>query len=150
MIIQFSDFIIKENPYEGLDLLIEGINDAVNLPRGKILEYLMNENKLLAIPYLEQVIHKWNDTTGIFHETLINLYIEQIIAKQTALMKTERDEFHNRLLTFLEESEGYDPIKILPNIPKEGFLEEKAILYGKSGNYEEGLKIYLFLMGIDI
>ncbi|KAJ0176102.1 hypothetical protein K1T71_008276 [Dendrolimus kikuchii] len=146
LIIQFTDFIIKENPYQGLEMFTDGIINAENLPRRKILDYLVSENKLLATLYLEHVIHKWKDIDLVFHETLINLYIEQINAKQTETEKRDRDELHYRLLIFLEKSENYDVERILMNMPKEGFLEERAILYGKLGKYEDGLIIYVSLM----
>lgn len=52
MILRFSDWVIKKYPEEGLKIFIEDIAEVENLPRPKVLDYLLKTNEELVIPYL--------------------------------------------------------------------------------------------------
>lgn len=49
-----------------------------NLPRDKVLNFLMEGFKELAIPYLEHIIYVWDDKSPEFHNVLIQLYLERV------------------------------------------------------------------------
>lgn len=49
-----------------------------NLPRDKVLNFLMEGFKELAIPYLEHIIDVWDDKSPEFHNVLIQLYLERV------------------------------------------------------------------------
>lgn len=49
-----------------------------NLPRDKVLHFLMEGFKELAIPYLEHIIYVWDDKSPEFHNVLIQLYLERV------------------------------------------------------------------------
>lgn len=48
------------------------------LPRDKVLNFLKEGFKELAIPYLEHIIHLWDETQPEFHNVLIQLYLEKV------------------------------------------------------------------------
>ena len=47
-------------------------------PRDKVLNFLKEGFKELAIPYLEHIIHVWEETGPEFHNVLIQLYLERV------------------------------------------------------------------------
>lgn len=49
-----------------------------NLPRDKVLHFLMEGFKELAIPYLEHIIYVWDDKSPEFHNVLIQLYLGRV------------------------------------------------------------------------
>lgn len=49
-----------------------------NLPRDKVLHFLMEDFKELAIPYLEHIIYVWDDKSPEFHNVLIQLYLGRV------------------------------------------------------------------------
>lgn len=48
------------------------------LPRDKVLNFLKEGFKELAIPYLEHIIYMWEETRPEFHNVLIQLYLEKV------------------------------------------------------------------------
>lgn len=48
------------------------------LPRDKVLNFLKEGFKELAIPYLEHIIYVWDDKGPEFHNVLIQLYLERV------------------------------------------------------------------------
>lgn len=53
------------------------------LPRDKVLNFLKEGFKELAVPYLEHIVHVWDEMGPEFHNVLIQLYLERV----QALMK---------------------------------------------------------------
>lgn len=48
------------------------------LPRHKVLNFLKEGFKELAIPYLEHIVYVWEDQGPEFHNVLIQLYLERV------------------------------------------------------------------------
>lgn len=48
------------------------------LPRDKVLNFLRESFKEMAVPYLEHIIHVWEETGPEFHNVLILLYLEKV------------------------------------------------------------------------
>lgn len=48
------------------------------LPRDKVLNFLKEGFKELAIPYLEHIIYVWEEKRAEFHNVLIQLYLEKV------------------------------------------------------------------------
>lgn len=48
------------------------------LPRHKVLHFLKEGFKELAIPYLEHIVYVWEDHGPEFHNVLIQLYLERV------------------------------------------------------------------------
>lgn len=146
LIFKFSDWILKEHPEEGLKIFTEDIVEVENLPRPKILDHLLREHDSLVIPYLEHVIHTWNDSNSVFHDALINIYREKITAKANT---TEEELQHtkSKLVAFLEKSTHYTPERVLLHFPNDSLFEERAIVLGKLGRHEQALAIYILILG---
>lgn len=52
MIFQFAGWVLKKHPEDGLKIFTEDLPEVEQLPRPKVLDYLIKTNKLLVIPYL--------------------------------------------------------------------------------------------------
>lgn len=147
LIFKFSDWILKENPEEGLKIFTEDIKEVETLPRPKILDFLLREHESLVIPYLEHVIHKWNDGNSLFHDALINIYREKITDKKANITEEELQHTKSKLLAFLEKSTHYTPERVLLHLPIDSLFEERAIVLGKLGRHEQALAIYVLILG---
>ncbi|CAB3255745.1 unnamed protein product [Arctia plantaginis] len=147
LIFKFSDWILKEHPEEGLKIFTEDIEVVEKLPRPKILDFLLREHEPLVIPYLEHVIHTWNDTDSLFHDALINRYRDKITSKNTNVTDEEVQHTKSKLLTFLEKSIHYTTERVLLHFPTDSLFEERAIMLGKLGRHEQALAIYILILG---
>nr|XP_021201535.2 vam6/Vps39-like protein [Helicoverpa armigera] len=147
LIFKFSDWILKEHPEKGLKIFTEDKVEVENLPRPKILDFLLREHESLVIPYLEHVIHTWNDTNSLFHDALINMYREKITDKKANLIDAEVQHIKSKLIAFLEKSAHYTPERVVVHFPTDSLFEERAIIYGKLGRHEQALAIYVLILG---
>ncbi|XP_069359986.1 vam6/Vps39-like protein [Maniola hyperantus] len=147
LIFKFSDWILKEYPEEGLKIFTEDIVEVENLPRAKVLDFLLREHESLVIPYLEHVIHTWNDTNPFFHDALIKMYREKITDKKANSTEEELQHIKSKLVTFLETSSHYTPERVILHFPNDTLFEERAIILGKLGIHEQALAIYVQILG---
>ncbi|XP_050533096.1 vam6/Vps39-like protein isoform X2 [Daktulosphaira vitifoliae] len=149
IILQFSDWVLTKYPEEGLSIFTEDIAEVEHLPRPKVLDFLIRNHKNLIIPYLEHVIHVWDDTNAICHNALIHQYREKL--QQYNSMVTQVDEqtaqsTKIKLMDFLEQSKYYTPETVLVHFPLDGFFEERAIVLGKLGRHEQVLSMYVTVL----
>ncbi|XP_045499853.1 vam6/Vps39-like protein [Colias croceus] len=147
LIFKFSDWILKEHPEEGLKIFTEDIVEVENLPRPRVLDFLLREHEQLVIPYLEHVIHTWNDTNAIFHDALIGMYREKITDKKANSTEEELQHIKAKLVAFLEKSFNYTPERVILHFPNDTLFEERAIILGKLGRHEQALAIYVQILG---
>lgn len=117
------------------------------MPRPKILDFLLREHEPLVIPYLEHVIHTWNDTNSLFHDALISMYREKITDKKANITEEEVQHTKSKLLAFLEKSTHYTPERVILHFPNDALFEERAIILGKLGRHEQALAIYVQILG---
>uniref|UniRef100_A0A8C5C9X5 CNH domain-containing protein n=1 Tax=Gadus morhua TaxID=8049 RepID=A0A8C5C9X5_GADMO len=124
--------------------------------------YFLREGfRELAAPYLEHIIHVWEDPRPDFHNVLVQLYLERVqgLMKQylnslpegvsaVAAGKEEGDlgEFRSKLLDFLDMSSSYEPARLISDFPFDGLLEERALLLGRMGKHEQALFIYVHVL----
>lgn len=123
IILQFSDWVLNKYPEEGLTIFTEDVVEVEHLPRPKVLDFLIRNHKNLIIPYLEHVIHVWNDTNAICHNALIHQYREKLQKYNTMSMQADEQTAHNtktKLLEFLEQSKYYTPETVLVHFPLDG------------------------------
>lgn len=59
-------------------IFTEDLTEVETLPRHKVLHFLKESFKELAIPYLEHIIDVWEDKGPEFHNVLIQLYLERV------------------------------------------------------------------------
>ncbi|XP_029683915.1 vam6/Vps39-like protein isoform X2 [Takifugu rubripes] len=161
IIFEFSPWVLKICPEDGLKIFTEDLTEVENLPRDKVLHFLMEGFKELTIPYLEHIVSAWDDESPEFHNVLIQLYLERVqsLMKQylnslpegvaaVAAGKEEGDlgEFRTKLLSFLDTSSSYQPAKLISDFPFDGLLEERALLLGRMGKHEQALLIYVHIL----
>lgn len=121
--------------------------EVENLPRPKILDFLLREHEPLVIPYLEHVIHTWNDTTPLFHDALISMYRDKITDKKGNSTEETLQHTKSKLLAFLEKSTSYTPERVILHFPNDSLYEERAVILGKLGRHEQALAIYVQILG---
>ncbi|XP_037097091.1 vam6/Vps39-like protein isoform X2 [Syngnathus acus] len=161
MIFEFSPWVLKICPEDGLKIFTEDLTEVETLPRDKVLNFLKEGFKELAIPYLEHIIYVWDDKGPEFHNTLIQLYLERVqgLMKQylnslpegvaavaAGTEKGDLGEFRNKLLSFLDISSSYEPARLISDFPFDGLLEERALLLGRMGKHEQALFIYVHIL----
>lgn len=61
-----------------VQIFTEDLTEVETLPRHKVLNFLKEGFKELAIPYLEHIIYVWDDKGPEFHNVLIQLYLERV------------------------------------------------------------------------
>lgn len=161
LIFSYSVWVLRDFPEDGLKIFTEDLPEVESLPRDRVLNFLIENFKGLAIPYLEHVIHVWEETGSRFHNCLIQLYCEKV----QSLMKDyllslptgkspvpageemgELGEYRQKLLMFLEISSYYDPGRLICDFPFDGLLEERALLLGRMGKHEQALFIYVHIL----
>jgi Vam6/Vps39-like protein vacuolar protein sorting-associated protein 39 len=154
LIFEFSDWVLKEYPQEGLKIFTEDIQEVENLPKADVLDFLLKNHKLLAIPYLEHIIDVWNEPKPLFHNILITQYREKILEYQNDpdlnvvhQKKLQLQETRAKLINFLKSSNKYAADKVLVEFPYNDFLEERAIVLGKLEKHEKVLAIYFQILG---
>ncbi|XP_078089669.1 vam6/Vps39-like protein isoform X3 [Mustelus asterias] len=161
IIFEFSLWVLKACPEDGLKIFTEDLPEVENLPRNKVLDFLKESCKELAIPYLEHIIYIWDETGPVFHNCLIQLYREKVqglmkeylnslpedeIPVPAGMEEGELGEHRNKLLCFLEISTHYQPSKLISDFPFDGLLEERALLMGQMGLHEQALFIYVHIL----
>ncbi|XP_076002792.1 vam6/Vps39-like protein isoform X1 [Genypterus blacodes] len=161
IIFEFSPWVLKICPEDGLKIFTEDLTEVETMPRDKVLNFLKEGFKELAIPYLEHIIYVWDEKGPEYHNVLIQLYLErvQVLMKQylnslpegipaVAAGKEDGDlgEFRNKLLSFLDISSSYEPARLISDFPFDGLLEERALLLGRMGKHEQALFIYVHIL----
>lgn len=131
-----------------MKIFTEDIVEVENLSRPKVLDFLLREHKSLVIPYLEHVIHTWNETNSLFHDALISMYREKILEhKSEGTTDEEVKHTKAKLLAFLEKSSHYTPERVILPFPNDCLFEERAVILGKLGRHEQALAIYVHILG---
>lgn len=78
LIFEFSSWIIDKHPEDGLRIFTEDCDEVKQLNRAEVLDFLLKSHKSLVTPYLEHVVHIWNEKKPIFHNILIQQYRKAI------------------------------------------------------------------------
>ncbi|TRZ04357.1 hypothetical protein DNTS_015169 [Danionella cerebrum] len=161
IIFEFSPWVLKMCPEDGLKIFTEDLTEVETLPRDQVLKFLKEGFKELAIPYLEHIVDVWYDTQPEFHNVLIQLYLEKVQGLMKVYLNSlpegvaavpagqeagELGEFRNKLLSFLEDSRSYEPERLISDFPFDGLLEERALLLGRMGKHEQALFIYVHIL----
>ncbi|XP_035388633.1 vam6/Vps39-like protein isoform X1 [Electrophorus electricus] len=161
VIFEFSPWVLKMCPEDGLKIFTEDLPEVELLPRNAVLDFLKEGFKELAMPYLEHIIYEWNESGPEFHNALVRLYLERVQALMKEYLNSlpegvpavaagkedgELGEFRNKLLSFLDISTCYEPERLISNFPFDGLLEERALLLGRMGKHEQALFIYVHVL----
>lgn len=150
LILKFAGWVLNEDPEQGLRIFIEDIQEVEQLPRAKVLDYLLRCHKDLVITYLEHVVHVWEDTNLLFHNVLIHQYKEKCLAcmseNATPAEKQTAQYIRQKLQQFLQKSEHYMPETVLVHFPFDNLFEERAIILERLARHQQVISIYISLL----
>lgn len=71
-----------------VQIFTEDLTEVETLPRDKVLNFLKDGFKELAIPYLEHIIYVWDEKGPEFHNVLIQLYLERVQGPMKEYLKS--------------------------------------------------------------
>lgn len=128
LIFEFAKWPLIEEPELGMEVFLADTENAENLPRERVLNFLHDVNPEFAVQYLEHIIQELNDMTPDFHQRLVNLYLEKLKVgdannrpgKWTFNNDIERTQWIERLQHFLRSSSQYSTGKTFNFLPKDG------------------------------
>lgn len=167
IILEYAEWPIRTNPDMGMEIFLADTYNAENLPKNKVLDFLMPLDRDLAIRYLEHIINELNDATPDFHQRLVDLYLEKTKAHDSVGAE-ERGKVRNKLEDFLRNSTQYNKVKTFRQLPTDGkfsparkaefkaqrltnhktpdpdFFESRAVVLSAMGNHKQALSIYVF------
>lgn len=160
IICEYARWVLQNEPELGLKIFTADLPETEQLDRNLVLEFLRHNAPQMEIPYLEHLIHFWNDKTSFFHTTLLLRYRQKVAPLLAKYLESigdqvpapagqepgELGELRRKLLDFLEISDHYTT-QGLPNLLlNEGLCEERAIVVGKMGQHEEALSIFIYFL----
>ncbi|XP_074111680.1 vacuolar protein sorting 39 [Cotesia typhae] len=150
LILKFSGWILEQDPEQGLRIFMEDIQEVEQLPRPKVLDYLLRCHKDLVITYLEYVVRVWEDENPLFHNVLVHQYKEKCLASMsltaTPAEKQSGEHVRQKLQQFLEKSTQYTAETVLIQFPSDCLYEERAIILGRLGRHHQAISIYVNLL----
>jgi len=160
IICEYARWVIENDPNLGFKIFTADLPEAEQLDRNVVLEFFRHHAPQLEIPYLEHIIHFWNDTTSLFHTTLLLRYRQKVAPLLARYLESigdqvpspagqepgELGELRRKLLDFLEISDHYSTQGLPSLLLNEGLCEERAIVVGKLGQHEEALGIFIYVL----
>ncbi|KAK0163473.1 hypothetical protein PV327_007148 [Microctonus hyperodae] len=150
LILKFSSWVLDQDPEQGLRIFMEDIQEVEQLPRPKVLDYLLRCHKDLVITYLEYVVRVWEDENPLFHNVLVHQYKEKCLSAMspnaTPAEKQNGEHIRQKLQQFLEKSIHYTPETVLVQFPPDCLYEEIAIILGRLGRHHQAISIYVNLL----
>lgn len=148
IILQFAHWPLQADQHLGMQIFIADTANAEFLPRDDVLRFLEGFDRHLPVLYLEHVIEEWYDDTSVFHDRLIDLYLEEFKSRGHGQTSLAVEDLQSHLDNFLSKSNHYDARRILHIFDKNDptFFESRAIVHGKLHQYLEALKLYVFAL----
>ncbi|CAD0092458.1 unnamed protein product [Aureobasidium mustum] len=145
IILEFAEWPIKVDAQKGMEIFVADTKNAENLPKDKVLKFLVPLDKSLAVQYLEHVIFELNDKTPEFHQKLVDLYLEKLRDRK-GNSDEERNNARTKLEEFLRNSTQYHKLKTFNQLPADDpdVYEARAIVLCAMGNHKQALQIYVF------
>lgn len=129
-------------PTDTFQIFTEDLGEVEALPRPRVLDFLLRSHLTLVIPYLEHVVHVWDDSNPLFHNALVHQYREQAMEDAVSAQRAQK-----KLLEFVQKSVHYTPDIVLVHFPNDKLFEERAVILGRLGNHEQALFIYVRVLG---
>jgi hypothetical protein len=119
IILEFAKWPIEADAQKGMEIFIADTRNAENLPRDKVLKFLVPLDQSLAVKYLEHIILELNDRTPEFHQKLVDLYLEKLRDGKGS-SDEERHQARTKLEEFLRNSTQYHKLKTFNQLPADG------------------------------
>ncbi|KJE00813.1 hypothetical protein I311_05610, partial [Cryptococcus gattii NT-10] len=148
LILEFSKWILEEDPAMGLTVFTGDEPEIISLPRDKITAFLSSIDRGACEGYLEYIIGMWGEEGAEFHDKLAELYmVDSRVREKESERESEREKenAYTKLLKFLNDSTHYRPYRVMNKLSGQAEMPEaRAILLRKMGKHEEALKIYVY------
>ena len=119
LILDFARWPLERDRELGMEVFLADTENADNLPRSKVLDFLQKVDRNLAIKYLEHIIDELNDTTPVFHQRLADIYIQGLKSDDFE-NDEQRIQWKHKALEFLRKSRKYQAYKVLNQLPIDG------------------------------
>ncbi|KAH7097488.1 hypothetical protein BKA62DRAFT_716172 [Auriculariales sp. MPI-PUGE-AT-0066] len=114
------------------------------LPRKAVVDYLRRIDPTLAMRYVEHLIGELHEEEPLFHDRLIDLYLESVTKLGLSGKTEERDKIYSKLLVFIRSSSQYHTDRLFAHLPNDDLFEARAILLGRINKHEAALEIYVY------
>jgi hypothetical protein len=144
MILEFAAWPVREKPEVGVDIFTADTENAANLPKDQVVQFLADINVDLEVQYLEHIINELGNETPEFHQRLVDLYLEEL--KEADIDALRKSTLQEKLQMFLRKSKRYNKNKTFRQLPTDDptFYESRAIVLSAMGNHKQALAIYVF------
>lgn len=106
LILEFSEWTLRRAPDLAMEVFLGDTENAETLPRERVVRFLGGIDAQLEVRYLEHVIGELNDLTPDFHNSLVELLVQQLREGSRA-RDAEWEAQMGRLVRFLKESGQY-------------------------------------------
>lgn len=126
IILEFAEWPIRADPNMGMDIFLADTENAENLPRDRVLAFLMPLDNVLAVKYLEHIINELNDSTPGHHQQLVDAYLAKLKTHKFANEKQHQD-YRNHLEEFLRKSTYYNKLKTFNQLPVDGAIKSTPL-----------------------
>ena len=145
LIFEFAQWPFQVEPSVGMEVFTADTDNAENLPRQQVTEFLAALDPELETQYLEHIITELEDQTARFHQRLVSIYLARLSGPSTASSDYSHGD-KQKLETHLETSKHYDKVATLRALPADDptFFEARAIVLSDMGNHKQALSIYAY------
>ncbi|VDD86099.1 unnamed protein product [Enterobius vermicularis] len=157
LIFTYAPWVFHEDFDAGFSVFTYDDDEARNLDRDRVLQFLTRECVPAIIPYLEHIIYELHEKRPKFHEALGSHYISQVKRLMKEYISALKDdevivrageeegelgEYRRKLAYFLKVSDSYSAEKLLVQLRNDSLYEERAMLLGRLKKHEQALAIY--------
>lgn len=119
LILDFARWPLRRNRELGMEVFIADTENAETLSRVRVLDFLQDIDRKLAVQYVEHIINELNDPTPLFHQRLADIYIQGLKTDEFE-SEEQRRLWKDKALEFLRNSEIYQAYKVLKQLPPNG------------------------------
>ncbi len=153
LIFEYVQWVFDVSEKDALTVFTEDNHEVENLPRAKVLEFLLKTAPRAVIPYLRHLILEWKEESPLFHNALILHYKDYIMSflrssqpksVTTPVFQATLAEARRELQELLNSSESYTADLLLSQFPPDSLEQERALLLGRLGRHKEALTIYIY------
>lgn len=102
LILRFAGWVLDKYPEEGLKIFTEDLLEVENLPRPKVLDYLLKTHRQLVIPYLVRIFDVLRTFLRGFQLLHFCIFIEELVFLRIAgarNLQLERQNCHHAQCT---------------------------------------------------
>jgi hypothetical protein len=120
LILEYAEWPLRIDPKLGMEVFLADTQNAEELPRDRVLEFLQKIDTRLAVRYLEHIIEELNDLNVDFHQRLVDLLLERLKSGEFD-NDEEKMDWKHRLEVFLKKGNAqYNRYRVFQQLPGNG------------------------------